>query len=137
MSNNKKEVLKQISKIKNSQDINHNVFDIFDKIIELNDKNFLAQVYEKFKIKAKKNYFANMILLQCLAKYFDKKEYAYDEFNTKKFEDPEEYDDVYIEAYNLLKLCGRRKEELENLRRDVDLMFDNDGKYIKDWTEKL
>ena len=96
MSNNKKEVLKQISKIVNLRDINHNIFDIFEKIIELNDKNFLVEVYKKFKIKAKKNYFANMILLQCLVKYFGEKKQAYEEFYTEKFEDPEEYDDVYI-----------------------------------------
>lgn len=137
MSNNKKEVLKQISKIVNLRDINHNIFDIFEKIIELNDKNFLVEVYKKFKIKAKKNYFANMILLQCLVKYFGEKKQAYEEFYTEKFEDPEEYDDVYIEAYNLLKLCNRSKEELESLRRDADLMFGSNGKYIKNWAEIL
>ena len=137
MSNNKKEVLKQISKIVNLRDINHNIFDIFEKIIELNDKNFLVEVYKKFKINAKKNYFANMILLQCLVKYFGEKKQAYEEFYTEKFEDPEEYDDVYIEAYNLLKLCNRSKEELESLRRDADLMFGSNGKYIKNWAEIL
>ena len=137
MSNNKKEVLKQISKIVNLRDINHNIFDIFEKIIENNDKNFLVEVYKKFKIKAKKNYFANMILLQCLVKYFGEKKQAYEEFYTEKFEDPEEYDDVYIEAYNLLKLCNRSKEELESLRRDADLMFGSNGKYIKNWAEIL
>ena len=78
-----------------------------------------------------------MILLQCLVKYFGEKKQAYEEFYTEKFEDPEEYDDVYIEAYNLLKLCNRSKEELESLRRDADLMFGSNGKYIKNWAEIL
>ena len=137
MINNKKEVLKEISKIKNLKDINHDLFDIFEAIIELNEKNFLLKVYKKFKIKAKKNYFANIILLQCLAKYLGKKKQAYEEFHTLQLDDPVEYDDIYIEAHNLLKLCDRSKEELENLRRDADLMFGDDGVYIKNWTEKL
>ena len=74
--------------------------------------------YQKFKIKAKKNYFANIILLQCLAKYLGEKKQAYEEFHTLKLDNPVEYDDIYIEAHNLLKLCDRSKEELENLRRD-------------------
>ena len=78
MINNKKELLKEISKIKNLKDINHDLFDIFEAIIELNEKNFLLKVYKKFKIKAKKNYFANIILLQCLAKYLGKKKQAYE-----------------------------------------------------------
>ena len=54
MINNKKEVLKEISKIKNLKDINHDLFDIFETIIELNEKDFLVKVYKKLKIKAKK-----------------------------------------------------------------------------------
>ena len=34
MINNKKEVLKEISKIKNLKDINHNLFDIFWSLIK-------------------------------------------------------------------------------------------------------
>ena len=71
------------------------------------------------------------------SKVFRQKKQAYEEFHTLQLDDPIEYDDIYIEAHNLLKICERSKEELENLRRDADLMFGEDGIYIKNWTEKL
>ena len=127
MINNEKELLKEISKFKNLKDINHDLFDIFEAIIELNEKNFLLKVYKKFKIKAKKNYFANIILLQCLAKYLGEKKQAYEEFHTLKLDNPVEYDDIYIEAHNLLKLCDRSKEELENyISEQLEIGDNND-----------
>ena len=101
---NKKEVLKEISKIKNLKDINHDLFDIFETI-ELNEKDFLVKVYKKLKLF--KKLFCKHNTITMFGKVLAKQ--VYEEFHTLQLDDPVEYDDIYIEAHNLLKLCDRSK----------------------------
>jgi hypothetical protein len=44
---------------------------------------------------------------------------------------------VYTDACNLLEECGCSEDEVGNLRRDAEAMFDENGVYQPDWMDKL
>lgn len=68
-----------------------------------------------------------------LAKYLKKPDDAYNNFNTIKLDDPEQYDDVFNDATSLLRACGRDEEEIKHLEQDASAMFDESGNYNPDW----
>ena len=67
----------------------------------------------------------------------DKKDEALSAFWSTPLDSPEEFDDVYTDACNLLEECGCTEEEINNLRRDAEAMFDEDGVFQPDWMDKL
>jgi len=136
MSQSKEEILNQLSDF-SSSDISNQLEELMSEAATLNDPVFLHELYEKAKQVAGKNYKANIVLWTCLAQFFDKKKEAYSLFQSTSLDDPEEFDDVYSDASRLLEICDCSQDEIDNLQRDAEAMFDEDGVFQPDWMEKL
>ncbi len=137
MSLSKKEILNQLSELSSPSDIGYQLEELMSEASELNDSALLQEIFDKAKKIAEKNYKANIVLWTCLALFLDKKQEAHSLFQSTQLDNPEEFDDVYSDACRLLEVCDCSEDEVDNLRRDAEAMFDEDGVYQSDWQDKL
>lgn len=133
----KKEILDQLSQLSSPSDIGYELEGIMAEASELGDSEFLQEILDKAKAIAGTNYKANIVIWTCMALYKDEKDEAHALFESTPLDDPEEFDDVYSEATRLLSVCDRSEDEIENLQRDAEAMFDEDGSYMPDWRDNL
>lgn len=137
MGLSKKEILSQLAEMASPSDVGSQLDYLLMEATELNDQALLLEIYDKSKALAESNYKANIALWTCLARYFDKKNEALELFYSTPLDDPEEFDDVYADACGLLEVCECSEDEIDNLRRDAEAMFDEDGSFQSDWKDKL
>jgi len=137
MSLSKNEILSQLAELSSPSDVGYQLEEIMTEASELNDAELLKEIYDKAKIIAVKNYKANIVLWTCLAIFFDKQKDALHLFQSTTLDNPEEFDEVYSDACRLLEVCECSEDEVENLRRDAEAMFDEDGNFQSDWQDKL
>jgi hypothetical protein len=130
-------IQKKLAEISSSTDVGYQLEDLIREAFEVNNPDLALEIFDKGKKLANKNYKANIVLFTCMAKYFDKKDEALSAFWSTPLDSPEEFDDVYTDACNLLEECGCTEEEINNLRRDAEAMFDEDGVFQPDWMDKL
>ncbi len=137
MSASKKSIQKKLDSLESASDVGYQLEELIMEASELGDAPLMQAVLDKGKELAGSHYKANIVVLTCMARYFDKKEEALSTFWSSPLDPPEEFDDVYTDACNLLEECGCSEDEVENLRRDAEAMFDEDGVYQPDWMDKL
>ena len=130
-------IQKKLAEITSATDVGYQLEDLIREAFEIHNSDLASEILDKGKKLANKNYKANIVLFTCMAKFFDKKEEALAAFWSTQLDSPEEFDDVYTEACNLLEECGCTEEEIDNLRRDAEAMFDDDGVFQPDWMDKL
>lgn len=137
MSASKKSIQKKLDDLESASDVGYQLEELIMDASELGDTSLMQTVLDKGKELAGSHYKANIVVLTCMARYFDKKEEALSSFWANPLDPPEEFDDVYTDACNLLEECGCSEDEVENLRRDAEAMFDENGVYQPDWMDKL
>jgi hypothetical protein len=137
MGASKKEILSQLSELSSPSDVGSQLEGLMNDAAELNDPVLLQEIYNKGRHLAEKNYKANVVLWTCLAAFLDKKKEAHSLFQSTSLDDPEEFDDVYSDACRLLEICDCSEDEVDNLRRDAEAMFDEDGVFQSDWKDRL
>jgi|LauGreDrversion4_2_1035121.scaffolds.fasta_scaffold486216_2 hypothetical protein len=137
MSASKKSIQKKLDELESASDVGYQLEELIMDASDLGDTALMQSVLDKGKELAGSHYKANIVVLTCMAKYFDKKEEALSSFWSNPLDPPEEFDDVYTDACNLLEECGCSEDEVGNLRRDAEAMFDENGVYQPDWMDKL
>jgi hypothetical protein len=137
MSASKKSIQKKLDELESASDVGYQLEELIMDASDLGDTVLMQSVLDKGKELAGSHYKANIVVLTCMAKYFDKKEEALSSFWSNPLDPPEEFDDVYTDACNLLEECGCSEDEVGNLRRDAEAMFDENGVYQPDWMDKL
>jgi hypothetical protein len=133
----KKEILDQLSQLSSPSEIGYELEGLMAEAAELEDPDLLQQILSTAKKIAEKNYKANIVIWTCMALYCDQKQEAHSSFESTPLDDPEEFDDVYSEATRLLSVCDCSEDEIENLQRDAEAMFDEDGNFLPDWRDNL
>jgi hypothetical protein len=129
------EILRQLSRIATSSDVGYELENLMREASELNDIALLQEIENKGKKLAGSNYKSNIVVWKCSALYLGKKKEAHSLFISTKLDDPEEFDDVFIEACELLRICDCPNEEIENLKRDAEAMFTQDGVFQSNWRD--
>lgn len=137
MGLSKKEIISQLEEITTPADVGSQLDYLLMEAAELNDPSLSQEIYDKSKTIAQSNYKASIALWICLARYFDKKNEALELFYSTQLDNPEEFDDVYADACGLLEVCDCPEDEIDNLRRDAEAMFNENGEFQSDWKENL
>lgn len=137
MGLSKAEIMGQLSELQSPADVGYQLEELLSEASELNDPALSQEIYNHAKTLVGSNYKANIILWTCLAIFFDKKDEAHKLFQSTQLDNPEEFDDVYSDACRLLEVCDCSEDEVENLRRDAEVMFDEDGVFQEDWQDNL
>jgi hypothetical protein len=131
------QILTQLSELSSPSDVGYRLEELMTEASQLKDPALLQAIYDRAKILSESNYKANIVLWTCLAIFFEKKREAQTLFQSTKLDDPEEFDDVYSDACRLLEVCDCTEDEIDNLQRDAEVMFDDDGVFQSDWQDKL
>ena len=137
MSLTRNEIKEQLAEISPPSDVSDQIEYLMREASELDDNNLLQEIFNTCKEKVEKNYQANVILWTCLAMFLDKKKEALSFFEFSKLDNPEQFDDVYTDAVRLLEICECSEDEIDNLRRDAEAMFNEDGGYQIEWQDNL
>jgi hypothetical protein len=137
MSSTKKQILSQLSELSSPSDVGYQLEELMSEAADLNDQALLLEIYKKGEQLVEKNYKANIVLWTCLAQFLGKKKEAYSLFQSTPLDNPEEFDDVSSDACRLLSLCDCPEDEIENLQRDAEAMFDEDGTFQSNWQDNL
>lgn len=137
MSFTRKDAEKRLAEISSPSDVGYELESLMQDASEIGDPSLLQEIYEHASQRVESHYKANIVLWRCMANYFDKKAEAKLLFESTPLDDPEEFDDVYTEAAELLRACDCSEDEIENLQRDAEAMFDEDGAFQPDWRDRL